>query len=524
MKFVNIHIEYGFTFLLLILSCHLFGQDFENSGNCQNDNNANCDKWWTSLENNKRAVFVINSPLLNGNRSQCTGTLINQITADNKLQTIFITARHCIEGKDFSKPWDFYFNYQSPTCDNNDVPKDNENGGRYLHQSKVTLIDDIRIVDVALLKMEKPIPPHFNVYYSGWTLANLQTIQLPHHVIHHPRGDIKKIAKTFGTVTVTNYTCHTVTTVIDAVFSWFGISVNTERICSLVELPQYSVSVWSDGVVEHGSSGSALLNRNSRIIGILSWGAGSCDFPALDQFGRFNTAWVNSKKMRNTLNPNGDYILTGISGRQKTYDNLLDLNGDYYPAKDYQRNNQIVMKAKNKITTNGRLTIHTDADFTFESGKSITLKPGFSVQAGANFSAKVGTSANKSKIESEEDRIKDIIASIPIPEYKEFSTNKLKSTKLINTEYCIEKQVDISVYPNPVNDILNIEYNLNKTNLISIILINPLGFTVKEVASNQKKNKGIHKKEIFVGDLESGVYFLVIWFGKTKHMEKIIIN
>ena len=526
MKLISKYKSIKLIIILIAFNSNIFGQDFGEAGWCQDDDNVHCGKWWTSLEDKKRAVFLINAPLINTNRAQCTGTLINQIVNDNEIQTLFITAQHCIEDRDFTQPWEFYFNYQSPSCDNNDVPTGNapagnRDGGRYLHQSMVTLIDDIGIADVALLRMETPIPPHFNVYYSGWTLSNLQVTQLPHHVIHHPRGDIKKIAKTFGTVTVTNYACHTITTVIDAVFSWFGVQVNTERVCTVMESPYYSVSVWWDGVTETGSSGSALLNSNGRIIGILSFGAATCNFRALDQFGRFNTAWTNSRQMRNALNPDGDYILTGISGRQiDCHDDLLNLSGDYFPASDYQPDNQIVMKANNNITTNGNLTIHSGADFVFEAGNSITFGPGFRVEAGATFSARTGTSCN-SNLKSGEVGIKDIIASIPIPDYKAFGTNNLKSGKVTDIEYYFDEQEFISIYPNPINDIAKIDLGFSDLqSVVNIEIFNSIGTRVIHKQINNVLNTKI---ELNLSSLRSGVYLAKI-SNDTKTVTKKIIK
>lgn len=504
-------------FIFAIYSLTLKAQDFGGSGWCQDDENVNCSKWWTSLNDNKRAVFLIEWP----SGATCTGTLINQIVEDGEIQQLFVTAKHCTNDEDFTQECNLYFNYQSPSCDNNDVPAGNQNGNRYRLRTLVTLLDDISVFDVSILRIESPIPPHFNVYYAGWTLSNLQVTQLPHHVIHHPSGDIKKIAKTFGTVTSTNYACHTITTVIDAVFSWFGVRVNTERVCTFIELPHYSVSAWWDGVTEPGSSGSALLNSNGRIIGILSWGLGSCSFRAVDQFGRFNSAYTSSRTMRNALNPDGDYILTGISGRQiDCHDDLLNLSGDYFPASDYQPDNQIVMKANNNITTSGNLTIHSGADFVFEAGNSITFGPGFRVEAGATFSARTGTSCN-SNLKSGEVGVKDIIASIPIPDYKAFGTNNLKSGKVTGIEYYSDEKEFISIYPNPVNDIAKIDLGFSDLqSVVNIEIFNSIGTRIIHKQLNNVLNT---KVELNLSSLMTGVYMVKI-SNDTKTVTKKIIK
>ena len=245
--------------------------DFGDSGDCQDDRNVNCDYWATSLNNPKRAVFLWSV------EGTCTGILINQKVSDNEIEQYFISSKHCITDVNMSQVFDFYFNYQSPDCDNESVPagnapQGNRDGRRYIHSSTVTKIDIVSLTDFIIYKIDNPIPPHYNVYYAGWTVANYQETQFPHYDIHHPSGDIKKIAKTFYTVMFTDYACHTITTIIDVIFSWFGLTTNTEVICVFTESPFYDVHIWSKGVTESGSSGSALLNSNTRIIGNLSFG------------------------------------------------------------------------------------------------------------------------------------------------------------------------------------------------------------------------------------------------------------
>lgn len=344
------------------------------------------------MHNKKGAIFLFNQtgPDQGGN---CTGTLINQIVANNELQQYFITAKHCLDGKDLNDTFNFVFNYQSRDCDNNSVPDElnvnltNRDGRRYLHRSTVTPIDEVSITDFAILIIDVPIPPHFKVYYMGWSISLGQVLEFPYYDIHHLGGDIKKVAETYTLGTLTNVACELITVLIDAVFGLFGVSVNTQLICSYTESPYYFIPFWSNGVVEPGLSGSSILNSNYRIIGTLSRGWSSCDFPLTELFGRLNVSWNNSTALRDALNPDGG-ITIGTSGWEITcYENLLDLSGEYFPAGDYQPENAITLSASNNITTNGDLTIRTGADFTFEAGTRIDLNPGFDVQPGAQFDA-----------------------------------------------------------------------------------------------------------------------------------------
>ncbi len=233
--------------VFMLLYSFVQSQSFQSSDWCQRDNNANSSYWPSYLNDPKRAVFTYST-----NKFRCTGTLINQRVKSSEIEQLFVTARHCLEDADYNSNWRFTFNYQSPDGDDNSVPDNtninltNRNGNRYLHLSTVTLIDEISLCDLAILKINTPIPPHYNPYYAGWSVSFGQLFQLPNYDIHHPRGDIKKVAETYTTTTETNYPCHLVTEVVDVIlnflFGWITSSeIHTRTVCSYVESPFYIV-------------------------------------------------------------------------------------------------------------------------------------------------------------------------------------------------------------------------------------------------------------------------------------------
>ena len=130
--------------------------------------------------------------------------------------------------------------------------------------------------DFAMGRIINPIPPHYNVYYQGWSVSIFQGLQLPNCSLHHPRGDIKKWARTYTTIGYTNYSCQIATEVIDVVYKilfgwWTGTEIRTRRICNYLELPYWQVTLWDPGsAMERGSSGSGLLNSQQRLLGVLS--------------------------------------------------------------------------------------------------------------------------------------------------------------------------------------------------------------------------------------------------------------
>ena len=93
----------------------------------------------------------------------------------------FLTSETCLGGHE---DWIFMFNYESPTCNNEDGITDNTLSGSILltHNSQS---------DFALLKLSENPPLDYNIYFSGWDARELNPSNCVS--IHHPVGDIKKL-------------------------------------------------------------------------------------------------------------------------------------------------------------------------------------------------------------------------------------------------------------------------------------------------------------------------------------------
>ena len=122
-------------------------KSYGDSGGCQN--NVNCavgDDW----QDEKRSVALI---VYGGDA--CTGALINNTNEDKK--PYFLTANHCYDVSydyyDISvDSWVFYFNYESPTCVNEDVPQNESITG-------ASLIARSAGTDFCLLELSRMPPP-----------------------------------------------------------------------------------------------------------------------------------------------------------------------------------------------------------------------------------------------------------------------------------------------------------------------------------------------------------------------------
>lgn len=517
-----------------------FSQDFGDSGWCQDNHNINDSPWNAAIVNMKDGVFLVQIPFRNNTTNgisywNCSGTIINQNVSQNSLRQIFVLAKHCIDEdgytlltNDPNYPWRFYFHYQSPNGDNNGVPgstdvnNSNRDGSRYLFESSVNIIRSVWGCDFTMGEILRPIPPHFNVYYQGWSVSLFQGLQLPNYALHHPKGDIKKWAETNSTFTYTNYTCHIVTEVIDVIYWglfgwWTGTSINTTQVCNYMESPYWSVPIWSSGAVEKGSSGSGLLNMQQRLIGVLSWGVSGaaytwpgCDGPVLDQFGKLSTAVIESPTIKNILEPHNFWAVNGDGRRLTCRTDLLDLEGQYFPAKDYQPENKIQLKAANEITTkvNSELNIRTGADFDFIAGNTIRLRPGFRVSANAFFKAKIGDDCagfTGGRLAVATENIK--------PKFKISGLKKSSS---------IENSLFFDVYPNPSDGKFNFHFVLPEMqDKIEIKILSPDG---KIVYTNHLEQVIVLESMIDLSYLSPGVYSFQLSGPKLNHHKKLVIT
>ncbi|WP_165789199.1 T9SS type A sorting domain-containing protein [Chryseobacterium shigense] len=94
--------------------------------------------------------------------------------------------------------------------------------------------------------------------------------------------------------------------------------------------------------------------------------------------------------------------------------------------------------------------------------------------------------------------------------------NGVSTSVLGTTEITEKSNVGVTVYPNPVADVVNVTSKDSKINLVSIVDIT--GRAVKTVLSSDKKND----LSINVSELNAGNYILIIDTEKEKFSKKFI--
>ena len=93
------------------------------------------------------------------------------------------------------------------------------------------------------------------------------------------------------------------------------------------------------------------------------------------------------------------------------------------------------------------------------------------------------------------------------------------TTTLSNNTALLDKTT-ISVYPNPTNNIVNINYNLEDSSTVILRLTNIQGQIISETKVD--KSNGLQTDSIDLSNESAGMYFLTITSGNNSHTTKII--
>ncbi len=275
----------------------------KTAGACNID--VNCDDWdsWSDVKNSVCRLIV------NG-KEVCSGVLVNN-TAENQKPYV-LSAAHCYDLKTYPEVTVYTFNYESPFC----APLD---GDPLNSISGATMKAQDDSLDFALVELSLVPPPDFRPYFAGWNHSeNLPESSVS---IHHPQGDIKKLASDKN----------------PPVISSFGEPNYTDK--NYIKNGFLRINRWESGVTEAGSSGGPLFGSDKNLIGTLTGGEATCKNPVYDYFERFALSWDyksdSSKQLKYWLDP----LKTGVqilNGRQfNTGENLcaaftnLSDNDDY---------------------------------------------------------------------------------------------------------------------------------------------------------------------------------------------------
>ena len=244
---------------------------YGDSGTCQV--NVNCSEGQNWQEEKRAVAFIV----VNGNRI-CTGSLINNTVNDHK--PYLLTGNHClVGGSNHPRPdavsapnldyYLFYWNYEAPGCYyNGPEPADT------FCTHGATVIANYNLSDFALLRLTEDPKNHsgYIPYYLGWDRSgNSGGAGV---CIHHPKGDVKKISS------------------VDSIPISAAYFDHPEPVEAHWEV-KWKLTPSGHGTTEGGSSGSALLNAEHKVIGQLHGGLSDCDHKMdPDYYGKFDVSWT----------------------------------------------------------------------------------------------------------------------------------------------------------------------------------------------------------------------------------------
>ena len=236
------------------------------------------------------------------NGGLCTGTLTNNTRNDRA--ALLLTANHCNITAANASGVMAYYNYQRSTCralSSGTVSSPPPEGGALL-QLGASFVSAARKSDFTLLRLNGSVPSAANAFWLGWDRRDIAPSGAA--VIHHPRGEEKRVSIENDALSVSN-----VLEEFDTI--------------SLAPGAALYVPNWDVGTTEGGSSGSALLTRDTkRIVGTLSGGEALCSGTTnngrRDIFGRLFTSWEGENtaatRLKDHLDPLGTapQVLDGI--------------------------------------------------------------------------------------------------------------------------------------------------------------------------------------------------------------------
>lgn len=249
----------------------------------------------------------------------CSGTLLNNTNKD--YTPYILSAGHCALGKKVKgdevvncevtpedmKQWIFRFHYVRPNCENN------EDAQKYaftmVGAQQLAYLPINGYSDGMLMKLLKPIPDYYGVFYNGWDRTGND---VPSAVgLHHPKGDAMKISTSDTQLeTATWYAEEADGTSVGAKGAhWMCRFVSTEH---------------GHCVTEGGSSGSGLFDQNKRLIGDLSGGSSDCRrLMGKNFYGKLSFHWDafkeegQNKRMDIYLDPKDNGKATILDGQYK---------------------------------------------------------------------------------------------------------------------------------------------------------------------------------------------------------------
>lgn len=475
-------------------------QDYGDSGSC--NVNINCPEG-NNWQDEKHAVAMV---ILDDGTRWCSGALVNNERED--YTPYFLSAFHCADDNlngslsyseiNDAESWTFMFNYESPSCSNQDGQTTHTVSGSIFRAGH-------RDSDFLLVELSSDPSHYYDPYFAGWSRS--ESAANNSVGIHHPQGDIKKISLDDDAPNSTNWSSGGYTTPPDSYWETF----------------------FEDGTVEAGSSGSPLFDHNHRIVGQLTGndnpafnGSNFCEVPN-GWYGKFSYSWddgaTTAARLSDWLDPynTGLTTLDGIYGPDPPpapNNFTLDNSGNGFPSFSWNAVSEATsynIYQRCDYNYYGDCTPHlsyigntTSTSFTDYS----VIQGGSGQQEHYQYAVKAVNNVGLSDFSNRA----DVYGEPGLQKELSSSRNELPEEITIGQNY-----------PNPFNPTTLIRFSLPQEQEVRLVVYDALGRVVQELVE-KSLSAGFYTVRFDAVQLSSGIYFYKLEtpsFSKTRSMTVI---
>ena len=294
-----------------------------------NQVNVNCqegDKWKAE----KHAVVKI-SNIAGDYTYWCSGALVNN--TNNDYTAYVLTADHCLRDGTYKRYYDaegcsnlyldaqsdastmiFYWEYEYPGCSNSSIVPLRSSAGN------ATVVANNDVSDFALIRIDGLQNPRYISgvcpYFLGWDNSGASGIGGVG--IHHPLGDVKKIASAYKEPI-------SIKSKYEAVSKGEKLEDNFEY----GWLISFEKTANGHSVTEPGSSGSPFINNHRKVIGQAKASVinqGRMPYSGNTLYGKFNVSWTGNDS-DNSKRRLRDWLAPGITIPPQTLNGTFAIDG-----------------------------------------------------------------------------------------------------------------------------------------------------------------------------------------------------
>ena len=458
----------------------------------------------------------------------CTGTMLNNVEED--FTPYILTAKHCFGPAGTQQPPSaikFVFHYIRPKCISGDSDEYQivYDGAEFVSTAPDELCEgnwttniDSLDTDFHMLKLlnydsENNFDRLAGIHFAGWT-RDYDSSNPPDGTVslHHKYGWHMSSTEAYnppGTNSYYTNTCFVYPAPSEWCRPYFG--------CDDGE------TVWrvdyDRGSTAGGSSGSALFDMNGLVIGQLTGPLG--DY-GVDYYGRFSRSWelvsgMSTRNLKEHLDPNN----TNTQTMEAISPTIIYHNENIDDASRPLYNATHTMELAGNISDinydgmghfpddNVPFDIGVNADVEFRAGESICILPGVTINKGADFIAQIGSF--------------DCADGLDYDFYQTGAGSTKTEDVSSNDKMLNENISDFYLFPNPVKDQFNLEFQLANEDYVSIDIISIDGQLVKQITKGKLFGAGRQDIEISTNSIAAGTYLCRIQTSQSLQVNKLIV-